>query len=346
MAYALLQNDLLLGLVIILSSIVIAKIFWIVVEKNVRKVTSKTKTKLDDKLLASVGKPLRIGIVLIGVYLAVLNVEFLIVYMQLINEMFRIIGILFAVYFGIKLMDILISWHMEKEHVTRASRTVLLKIESLIHILIYIITILIILNTLGYEITPLVASLGIGGLAVALALQNTLSNYFAGIYITTDRVIKIGDYVELDNGIKGYVERVGWRSTIIKTLPNNIVIIPNSKLAETVITNYYEPVEEMSVVVPCGVSYNSDLEKVEKVTIDAATKIQKSVKGAVKTFKPFIRYNKFGDSNIEFSIILRVEKFVDQYETVHEFVKELVKAYSKHGIEISYPVRNVYMRKS
>ena len=101
----------------------------------------------------------------------------------------------------------------------------------------------------------------------------------------------------------------------------------------------------MSVMVQCGVSYGSDLKKVEKVTIDVAGKIQKTVPGAVKTFEPFIRYHTFGDSNINFTVILRVEKFVDRYLVIHEFIKALKESYDKEKIEISWPVRKVYQAK-
>ncbi|MDH5662708.1 MAG: mechanosensitive ion channel family protein, partial [Elusimicrobiota bacterium] len=208
-----------------------------------------------------------------------------------------------------------------------------------------LIAFLMILRYLNVEITPLVATLGLGGLAVGLALQNTLSNFFAGVHIISDRPINVGDYIEMEGNIAGYVEDIGWRSTRIRTLPNTIVIVPNSKIAESVIVNNYLPVQEMSIVLQCGVAYGSDLEKVEKVTVDVARKIQQTVPGAVKTFEPFIRYHTFGDSNINFSIILRVEEFVARYLVTHEFFKALKARYDKENIEISWPIRKVYTAK-
>ena len=153
---------------------------------------------------------------------------------------------------------------------------------------------------------------------------------------------RIGDFIEMEGGVSGFVEDIGWRSTRIRTLPNTMIVVPNSKIASTIITNDSLPVPEMGIVIQCGVAYTSDLEKVEKVTIDAARKIQKTVKGAVKDFEPFIRYHTFGDSNINFSIILRVESFVDRYLVTHELIKSLKKRYDKEAIEISWPVRKVY----
>lgn len=163
------------------------------------------------------------------------------------------------------------------------------------------------------------------------------------MHIISDKPIDIGDFIELpDANISGYVEDIGWRSTKIKTLPNQIVIVPNSALAERIIVNNSLPEVEMSALVQVGVAYESDLKKVEEVTIEVARAIQKTIPGAVKTFDPFIIYHTFGDSNINFSVILRVEKFVDKYIVIHEFIKALKERYDKEGIEISYPARKIY----
>ena len=126
---------------------------------------------------------------------------------------------------------------------------------------------LIILDRLKITITPFLASLGIGGLVVALALQDTLANFFSGIFIFFDKPIRIGDYIMLESGQEGYVTQIGWRSTRIRMLPNNILVVPNTKLVSSQITNFYLPEPEMAVLVQVGISYQSDLEKVEKVTM-------------------------------------------------------------------------------
>ncbi|MBU4339123.1 mechanosensitive ion channel family protein [Patescibacteria group bacterium] len=161
----------------------------------------------------------------------------------------------------------------------------------------------------------------------------------------SDKPFNVGDFVELEGGVSGFIEDIGWRSTRIKTMANNIVIIPNSKLAESVITNNSLPEKEMGVLVQCGVGYGSNLEKVEKVTIDVAGKIQKTVPGAVKDFEPFMRYYAFGDSNIDFSIILRVETFTGKYLITHELIKALKKRYDEENIEISSFYRGAVIRR-
>jgi small-conductance mechanosensitive channel len=203
---------------------------------------------------------------------------------------------------------------------------------------------LIVLDRLKITITPFLASLGIGGLVVALALQDTLANFFSGIYIFFDKPIRIGDYIKLDSGQEGYVAQIGWRSTRIRMLPNNILIVPNAKLVNSQITNFYLPEQELAVLVQVGVSYESDLEKVEKVTIEVAKEIHQEVEGGVKEFEPFIRYHTFSDFSINFTVILRAKEYVNRYLIIHEFIKRLHKRYQQEGIEIPFPIRTVQMK--
>ena len=207
---------------------------------------------------------------------------------------------------------------------------------NMIKLGVYILGILVILQSLGISITPLLTALGVGGLAVALALQETLSNLFAGLQIIAARQIKPGDYVHLDTGEEGYVADVTWRNTTIRAIPNNMVIVPNSKLASTILTNFHQPAKEMLVYVNVGVHYDSDLEHVERVTLEVAREVQASVDGAKRGFEPRIRYNEFGDSAINFKVVLSAEEFYDSYELTHQFVKRLKHRYNEEGITIPF----------
>jgi small-conductance mechanosensitive channel len=204
--------------------------------------------------------------------------------------------------------------------------------------------VLIILQTLGVSIAPLLTALGVGGLAVGLALQDTLANFFAGIHILTSRQVRPGDYVQLATGEEGYVQDVTWRYTTIRQLPNNLTIVPNAKLAAAVITNYYLPDPELAVLVPVGVSYDSDLARVEQVTTAVGREVMRDVAGAVSRFEPFIRYNAFAESSINFTVILRGREVVDQHLIRHEFIKRLHRRYQEEGIEIPFPIRTVHLR--
>lgn len=331
-------ENLLAPLATLLASYFAAKIIAFTFERYASNIAKKTASEFDDRLLGILKRPLYFSILIFGLYAALLQVQFLASIRQQLTELFRIVFIALGTYIIIKIIKLFEEVYLEK----KIDKRILPTFDKIISSFIYVIAFIIILDQLHIEVSALVASLGIATLAVGLALQDTLSNFFAGLYVLTDKPIRIGDYIELDTGDKGFVEEIGWRSTRIKTLPNTVIIIPNSKLVQTRIINYYLPDEEMAVIVQCGVSYFSDLEKVEKVTVEVAREIQKSVAGAVKTFEPFIRYHTFGESNVNFSVILRVEKFVDQYLVVHEFIKKLHKRYNEEGIEISFPVRISY----
>ena len=204
---------------------------------------------------------------------------------------------------------------------------------------------LIVLDKLKITITPFLASLGIGGIVVALALQDTLANFFSGIYLFFDKPVRIGDYVKLESGEEGYVAQVGWHSTRIQMLSNNVVIVSNSKLSGSRITNFYLPEQEVAVLVNLGVAHQSDLDKVEKVTVEVAKEVLRNTKGGVKEFEPLIRYNRIGESGINFTVILRADEYADQYLIIHEFIKRLHRRYKTEGIETASSVQDAIIKK-
>jgi small-conductance mechanosensitive channel len=127
-------------------------------------------------------------------------------------------------------------------------------------------------------------------------------------------------------------------------LPNNTVLVPNAKLAQAIVINYHLPDKELAVLVNVGVDYESDLEQVERVTCDVARDVMRTVPGGVPQFEPFIRYHTFGESSIDFTVILRASEFVDQYLVKHEFVKRLHQRYRHEGIAIPFPIRTLVQR--
>jgi small-conductance mechanosensitive channel len=203
---------------------------------------------------------------------------------------------------------------------------------------------LVIFQSLGVSVTPFVTALGIGGLAVALALQDTLANLFAGIHILASGQVRRGDYVKLDSGEEGYVDDITWRNTSIRMLANNTVIVPNTKLASSTVVNYYRPAKELSVRVPVGVSYESDLERVEQVTLEVAHEALREVPGGVADFKPWVLFTAFADFSVNLLVVLRVREYVDQYLMIHEFVKRLHRRYAEEGIVIPFPIRTVHLK--
>lgn len=215
-------------------------------------------------------------------------------------------------------------------------------IKGITRVFIFGVGILVLMSTLGISITPIVASLGISSLAVALALQPTLENFFSGAQLVIDKSIRVGDYIELDSGEQGFVEKIGWRTTWIKMLPNNVVIMPNSALSQSKIINYYYPEKQLSVPVEVGVHYDSDLEHVERVTLEVARNILTSHKWGIDDYETFVVFHTFDDSSINFTVMLRAEEYFNRFFIKSAFIKALHKRYREEGITIPYPIRAIH----
>lgn len=216
---------------------------------------------------------------------------------------------------------------------------------NITRILVLAIGFLVMLQTLGISVAPLLTALGVGGLAVALALQDTLANLFAGLHILASKTVQPGDYIRLSSGEEGYVEDINWRQTTVRALSNNLVVIPNGQLAKTNMTNFMRPGQELTILVQAGVSYDSDLEHVERVTVEVVAEVMTEITGALPEHEPAVRFHTFGDSRIGFTVILGVGEFSDQYRIKHEFVKRLHRRYRAEGIRIPSPARTVALQQ-
>jgi small-conductance mechanosensitive channel len=246
-------------------------------------------------------KPIIIFIVVEGLILALMSITALDEWDTLLKQIAVSAVILIATYGIARTIETVLTWQIKraKENARRpldlGSITFL---KNITRWLIYAVGLLLLLAYLGIPISPLLASLGVGSLAVALALQPLLENFFAGTQIIADRIMRVGDFVDIDGDISGYVTDMGWRSMKIRTPVNNMVVIPNSVLAASRITNYNLPDTTVSISVYCGVSYESNLAYVKKVAIEVANEVIQQRDEAVKTFDPVVAFDSFGDSNV------------------------------------------------
>lgn len=297
-----------------------------------------TTSRIDDAIISSIRGPIVIWFVILGVFAAL---EVSTVPDDVVDVVDK--GLFVLVVLSITLAIANLAGRIIGSLGARdeGSRPVTSLTQNIVRIVVVIVGVLIILNGLGVSITPILATLGIGGLAVALALQDTLANLFAGIHINLARQIRVGDYVRLESGEEGYVTDVGWRLTRIRMLANNVVLIPNDKLAKTIVTNYYYPSRDLAVLVPVGVHYKTDLGRAEEVAVEVAREVMREVKGGVPEFEPFVRFNSFNDSSVGFNVILRGQEFVDQYPVKSEFIKRLHARFAKEGIVIPFPIRAI-----
>jgi small-conductance mechanosensitive channel len=305
------------------------------------RAATATRTQADDIVVATLRGPVVLWCTILGLYIAMELTALPAGAARLVQRTLLVLVILSISWALARLAAALVANAAGGTAARLPSATLL---THLARLAVLGLGVLIILQTLGVSITPLLTALGVGGLAVGLALQDTLSNFFAGIHILTSRQVRPGDFVRLGTGEEGYVQDVTWRNTTIRQLPNNLTIVPNATLASAVITNYHLPEPELAVLVPVGVSYDSDLARVEQVTIAVGREVMRDVPGGIPDFEPFIRCNAFAESSIDFTVILRGREFVDQHLIRHEFIKRLHSRYREEGIEIPFPIRTVHLR--
>ena len=231
-----------------------------------------------------------------------------------------------------------ISLHIESSQ-QKLPKTTLL--NTILNVVIYAMGVLVVLQYYGISIAPILTAMGVGGMAVALALQETLANIFSGLHLILSKQLRLDDYIKLSTGEEGRVTDIIWRfTTIVPAGGGNMIVIPNQKIASSNITNYSMPRKDIVISIPVGVAYDSDLDKVERVTLDVAKEVMAQIDKDVK-MEPAVRFHTFGESSIDFNVVLHSSYFEHQFLLKHEFIKALTRRYREEGIEIPYPTRTV-----
>lgn len=301
----------------------------------------KTETEVDNLFLSALRVPSISWAIAIGLYAAIGTSSLPAPYVAYSLKVIHVLVILSVTFVLANVSSQLVAYSIKKAAIsiplTGLSQTI-------IKGTVLVIGFLILLGTLGISITPLITALGVGGLAVALALQDSLSNLFAGIHILVEQPVRVGDFIRLESGQEGYVTDIGWRTTRIRLLPNNMVIIPNNKLSQSILTNYYLPEKRLALLIPIGVSYAADPDHVERVLVEEATQGTREIPGLLGDPAPFVRFIPgFGDFSLNFTLICQVQEFTDQFLAQHELRKRILKRFRREGIEIPFPIRTVYM---
>jgi small-conductance mechanosensitive channel len=309
----------------------------------VHKWADRTETRIDNIIIESLQTPSIYWCFAIGLYIGAEVSELPKQYIYYFSKSIHVIVI-----FSITIATANLAGKIFKNYIQKSNLPIPTTglAYGILKAMIIVIGCLITLSVLGISIAPLLTALGVGGLAVALALQDTLANLFAGIHILMEKSIRVGDFIKLETGQEGYVEDITWRTTRVRMLPNNIVVIPNKNLAQSVVTNYYLPEKRMSLLIPVGVSYSSDPERVERILVEEVKKAVGEIPGLLGDPEPFVRFIPgFGDSSLDFTLICQVREFADQYLAQHELRKRIFKRFKQEGIEIPFPHRTVYLRE-
>ena len=326
----------------VVGGLVVGILLEFVIIRRAHKLAEQTRFKWDDLLIGSLRGVATIWLGAGGVYLA-LNVgtpDPLL--LSTMRNVLMVVMIWSVVIAGMRLVGGAVEVLSGRTGGAIKSPTLVI---NLARAAVATLGLFIILQNLGIDITALITALGIGGIAVALALQETLGNLFAGIQIILSKQVRQGDYVRLSSGEEGWVTDVRGRSTTIQTFPDgNLVMVPNSLLASSIVKNLSMPRRALWVTLEVGVSYDSDLQHVETVALDVAQQVLDEVDGGVPGEDPIVRYHTFGDSSINFDVRMMVREFRSQGPVKHEFIKRLHRRFGDEGIEIPFPIRTVMMQ--
>ena len=333
------------AIAVVLVSMLVAAFVHLAVFPLIMHLAHRTPTELDGILIQAARWPLNVGVMVLGIYLSLtLTLDLPSGVQGFIDIVAQATGALLLVILFGRVVSRGMDWAIEEQG-KRTRHTVdtrlLLMLRRVLAAMIYGLGLLLVINILGIPISPLIAGLGLGGVAVALAIQPTLSNLFAGTYVMTEGVVSPGDYIEMEGGIAGYVLEVGWRSTRLRTWSNNLVVVPNARFAETIITNYYEPDPPVNVYLTCGVSYDSDLARVEAVSMDVMNGVLDTSPHGVKEYGAYFGFDNFGESNVDFWLFVQARDRLASFELRSALIHELHRRFDEEGIVINYPVRSL-----
>lgn len=327
--------------VLVAAAIVLGYVAKYVIVRRITELSARTQTDLDDLVVGAIRRHIPLWFVLAGCALATRRSPLTPVWVQNVDLALQDILILSLTLVASSLVTGLVLRTTVRAEGTFASSSLL---RNVVRGSIVTVGLLVVIHK-HRDITPILGALGIGSLAVALALQPTLSNLFAGLHITLAKPLRIGDFIELENGVQGFVVDIGWRATKLREPLNNLVIVPNARLVEMVAKNYSLPESDQTILVPIGVSYASDLALVERVVLEVAREVVQRVPEAASAFEPIVRFNAFGDSSVNFVLVFRARMFPDRGVVIHELVKALKARFDAEGIEIPFPQRVVHMTR-
>ena len=311
--------------------------------RGIQRWGSRRENRLDDVISVVFRTPSVYWCVAVGLYLGIALSELPEKYLFYLSR-----GIYVILILSITIATANLASRIFRDYLRRSSLSVPATglAFGIIYGSIMIIGSLIILSVLGISIAPLLTALGVGGLAVALALQDTMSNLFAGIHILVEKSIRVGDVIRLENGLEGYVEDITWRTTRIKMTSNNMIVIPNNKLSQSIVTNFNLPEKSLSIQVQVGVSYNADPERVEKILKEEAALAAAEMPYILSVPGPSVFLDPgFGESSLNFTLVCHVTEFSDQRTALHEVRKRILKRFRQEGVTMPSVQKAVYIQE-
>jgi small-conductance mechanosensitive channel len=324
------------ALVIMALFAILAKLVDFFIHRIANSISKKSKVEIDHTFIGSIHRPAWIILLLLGALTSVmwlnLDQQFNFIVVAILKTLLIVVAVV-----GLgRLMKIICHlWWVKR----RQGQQIIHMFENVGRVLVLLAAAALLLLVWKIDISPLLASAGIVGLAVALAARDTLANFFGGINIFLDKPFTTGDYIILESGERGEVVDIGVRSTLIRTRDDEQISIPNSIVANTKIINESAPEPRYRVRIKVGVAYSSNLEQVEAALLKVADSNQRISHDP----EARVRFREFGDSSLEFELLCWAKTPADRGRVIHELNRAIFEEFKKMGISIPFPHRDVYL---
>ncbi len=330
---------------IALAALVLSKAAYWAFKNIVGAAVRKTKSRLDDELVDKAEEPLVILVFIAGLYWGLLRLS-LDGWALAVGDGAYIATAAVLTWLAMRLADIFVKYWLAptaKKTKSQIDDQLVPIAGKLLKLLIAAFALYVVLLHFHYDLTALIAGLGVGGLAVALATKDYLENIVGGMTIFTDKPFKIGDLVEV-NGTTGFIEEVGIRTTRLLTFDNTLVIIPNSQMVSSKLINVSEPNSTIAITMTLGLTYDTSIAKIKKAK-GIIKKAITSTKGIDKSYTPLIYFTEFGDSALKLWVKYRVASYDSQLSITDEINSKIKEGFEKAKIDMAYPTQTVYLKK-
>ncbi|MHC1585847.1 MAG: mechanosensitive ion channel family protein [Candidatus Syntropharchaeia archaeon] len=328
---------------ILLLAFIAGKAIIRIFETYLERYAEKSETKIDDIIIGRLKIPLYIIILLLGLHFALKYIEF--PWLSEVEILIKIMGVVIGTWVTYRITDDLIKeygYALARKTKSEIDDVIVPVVEKISMIFIFLIGFLVILNILNIDITPMIAGMGIAGLAVALAAQDTLSNMFSGFYLMADQPFRLGERLILDTGELCEVKQVGLRSTrLYNIIEHTMITIPNAELAKMKIVNLSQPDVKLRVTIPVGVAYGTDIEKVKKILLEIA----EEAPHVLDDPSPVTFFTEFADFSLNLILIVWIDNIRKKLDVIDYINRKINQRFEEEGIEIPFPVRTIYMRE-
>ena len=331
------------ALISVFAFVIIAKLADFFVNRVLRRFTKSTKTDIDDIIIDFIHKPVFFTVIIIGIVLAISELSpSSELFYYLSGFFYSILTVLWCITI-IRISNSVIEHGIRRvSDVTGLSNDIIPLVENISKITLIIAGLMVVFSIWKVNITPLIASAGIAGAAVAFAAKDSIANFFGGISVFVDKPFIIGDYIVLDKGERGEVVEIGLRSTRIRTSDGIQITIPNSLIANTKIINESAPKPDFRVRIPVSVAYGSDIDQIDKILLDVAA----GNENVLSAPAPAVRFREFGESSLNFELLCWAKGPAIRGLMVHQLNCAIYKKFNGAGIKVPFPQRDVHLYKA